>query len=216
MPFPFWPRRRPPAPSRPISSHMTPPETEQSPNAGPHMPNIRRHFYNEPGFQCYASFFTLWNGWATAGHCLTEAAGLIPPFIPDQTVVNWPGGLDAALIGCSLPDKRPSPPIIGQRVSVHGYPAGCRTLEIRHGHIYIERGTGSGTWIVHIEDPDEPVVTGMSGGPVIDRDSGLPIGILITRNSPADLNCDRDPDESCDFIALSAIWDFMKNAQDIA
>ena len=53
----------------------------------------------------------------------------------------------------------------------------------------------------------------MSGGPVVDADSGLPLGIVITRNSPADLNNDRDPDESCDFIALSAVWEAVRNSQ---
>jgi len=58
----------------------------------------------------------------------------------------------------------------------------------------------------HIFEPDEPVVTGMSGGPVLDAQTLEPIGITITRNSPADLNNDRDPDESADFIALSDVW----------
>lgn len=89
-------------------------------------------------------------------------------------------------------------------------------METRRGHVYIERGAGSGTWIAHIETPDEPVVTGMSGGPIVDADSGAPIGIIITRNSPADLNNDRDPDESCDFIALSAVWEAVKRHQNIA
>ena len=79
---------------------------------------------------------------------------------------------------------------------------------------YFERNPG--TWITHIEMPDEPVVTGMSGGPVIDIATGEPIGIIITRNSPADLNNDRDPDESCDFIALSAVWDAVRQTQNIA
>ena len=45
----------------------------------------------------------------------------------------------------------------------------------------------------------------MSGGAVMDA-SGQPIGILTTRNSPADLNNDRDPDESFDFISLAGVW----------
>jgi len=55
----------------------------------------------------------------------------------------------------------------------------------------------------------------MSGGPVVDADSGEPLGIIITRNSPADLNNDRDPDESCDFIALSAVWEAAMRNQNI-
>ena len=155
-------------------------------------PTIRRHFYNERGFQCYASFFSVWEGWISAGHCLTDSQGLLPPFAKGE-LITWPGGLDAALMGCRLHAKRPEAPIIGLRIIIKGFAAGCRTLETRRGHVYIERGTGSGTWIAHIEEPDEPVVTGMSGGPVVDSDSGQPLGIIITRNSPADLNNDRDP-----------------------
>jgi len=146
---------------------------------------------------------------------MTEASDLLPPFTSGH-YISWPEGLDAALIGCALPASPPPSPIIGQRIIAKGFPAGGRHLEIRHGHVYIERGMGSGTWIAHIEQPDEPVVTGMSGGPVVDADSGKPIGIIITRNSPADLNNDRDPDESCDFIALSSVWESVKRTQNIA
>ncbi|WP_162143726.1 S1 family peptidase [Hellea balneolensis] len=166
--------------------------------------DIRRHFYNERGFQCYASFFAHWGGWITAGHCLTETNDLLPPFANGE-FTTWPDGLDAAIMGCHLPAKRPADPVIGQQVICKGFPAGARSLEERRGKVYFERHPG--TWIAHIQTPDEPVVTGMSGGPVIDAASGEPVGVIITRNSPADLNNDRDPDESCDFIALSAVWD---------
>ncbi|MEP3892349.1 MAG: hypothetical protein ABJN69_17950 [Hellea sp.] len=49
--------------------------------------------------------------------------------------------------------------------------------------------------------------------PVIDEATGEPIGIIITRNSPADLNNVRDSDESYEFIALSAVWDAVMKAQ---
>jgi len=166
--------------------------------------DIRRHFYNERGFQCYASFFAHWGGWITAGHCMTETDDCLPPFA-NGSCDSWPGGLDAAILGCTLPVKRPADPAIGQEVVCKGFPAGSRNLESRRGKVYFERNPG--TWIAHIEIPDEPVVTGMSGGPVIDVATGKPIGVIITRNSPADLNNDRDPDESCDFIALSSIWE---------
>jgi len=206
--------RRKPAPLRKAESkapRATVLTKQDIDNSGP---DIRRHFYNERGFQCYASFFAYWDGWISAGHCLTETHDLFPPFAKGE-LSSWPGGLDAALMGCRLPSQKPEAPIIGQRVIMKGFPAGCRTMEIRQGHVYIERGAGSGTWIAHIETPDEPVVTGMSGGPVVDLSSGKPIGIIITRNSPADLNNDRDPDESCDFIALSAVWEAIKRAQNI-
>ena len=174
--------------------------------------DIRRHFYNEPSFQCYASFFGHWGGWVTAGHCMTETNDLLPPFA-NGAFTTWPDGLDAAILGCRLPDSRPTDPVIGQKVICKGFPAGARSLEMRRGVVYYKRHLG--TWITHIEMPDEPVVTGMSGGPVIDIETGKPIGIIITRNSPADLNNDRDPDESYDFIALSAVWDAVRNAQKI-
>ena len=140
---------------------------------------------------------------------MTDTNDLLPPFAGGE-LMSWPEGLDVALLGCSLPASRPKDPVIGQQVICKGFPAGARAVEQRRGKVYFERNPG--TWITHIQIPDEPVVTGMSGGPVIDLQTGEPIGIIITRNSPADLNNDRDPDESCDFIALSAVWDaVMKN-----
>ena len=164
---------------------------------------VRRHFYNEASFQTYGSFFSHWDGWITAGHVLTEAADIMPPFTKGECT-SWPDGLDAAVIGCTLPEIAPDPPRAGQDVIIKGYPAGSRHIEERRGTVYFERAPG--VWIAHIKTPDEPVVTGMSGGVVIDAGSGLPIGILITRNSPADLNSDRDPDESADFTALCDVW----------
>ena len=169
---------------------------------------VRRHFYNEAGFQTYGSFFSHWDGWITAGHVLTEAAGLMPPFTKGKSE-SWPDGMDAAVIGCTLPLIAPDPPRAGQDVIIKGYPAGSRHLEERRGSVYFERAPG--VWIAHIKTPDEPVVTGMSGGVVVDASSGLPIGILITRNSPADLNADRDPDESADFTALYDVWHALNN-----
>jgi hypothetical protein len=203
--FSFWKRKTPPTRAIPESAAKS-----QASRL-----DIRRHFYNEPGFQCYTSFFVHWGGWITAGHCLTEARDLLPPFTQGD-YQSWPDGLDAALIGCALPAKCPPAPLIGQKLIIKGFPAGARTQETRRGHVYIERGAGSGTWIAHITMPDEPVVTGMSGGPVMDANTGMPIGIVITRNSPADLNNDRDPDESCDFIALSAVWEAVSRLQNIS
>ncbi len=170
--------------------------------------DVRRYFHNEHQFQCYTSWFAHWDGWISAGHCLTEAQDHLPNFAAGRTIEKWPDGLDAALVGCTLPLKRPADPVIGQDVILLGYPAGSRHQETRTGRVYFERSPGQ--WILHIFEPDEPVVTGMSGGPVLDAKTRQPIGITITRNSPADLNNDRDPDESADFIALSAVWDAIK------
>jgi hypothetical protein len=208
----------PPAPVPPSSS-STPapkpgpwsnpaPKSIPTPRPKPDAPfgtemQVRRHFYNEAGFQTYGSFFSHWDGWVTAGHVLTEAKDLTPPFCGDN-FRSWPDGLDAAVIDCTLPLIAPDPPRAGQDVIIKGYPAGSRHMEVRHGTVYFERSPG--VWIAHIKTPDEPVVTGMSGGVVIDAETEFPIGILITRNSPADLNSDRDPDESADFTALCDVW----------
>jgi len=206
--FSFFRRKAPPR-----TQTVAPKEWSPAPSRPTGDLDIRRHFYNERGFQCYATFFAHWDGWITAGHCMTDTNDMLPPFARGA-LTTWPDGLDAAILGCNLPQKRPADPVIGKGVICKGFPAGSHNLEIRRGKVYFERNPG--TWIVHIEIPDEPVVTGMSGGPVIDEATGEPIGIIITRNSPADLNNDRDPDESCDFIALSAIWDAVMKMQAIS
>lgn len=197
--------------------NTTPSDAPPSASAAPSSPasrldvnlDVRRYFHNERHFQCYTSWFAHWDGWVSAGHCLTEAQDHLPDFTTSQSFEKWPDGLDAAVVGCTLPAIRPAPPLIGQDVVLQGYPAGSRHLEERTGRVYFERSPGQ--WILHIVTPDEPVVTGMSGGPVLDATTGEPIGIIITRNSPADLNNDRDPDESADFIALSAVWEAMSS-----
>ncbi len=212
MPFPIFPflfrtrrRRRPAAqsPEIPISRPLDTPETSGI---------VRRHFYNERGFQTYGSFFSCWGGVITAGHVLSEAQDKLPPFARGP-VDTWPEGLDAALIGCSLPATCPQIPTAGQRVKCIGYPAGSRHIEERQAKIYMKRPNAHGQWIAHILSPDEPVVSGMSGGAVIDLHSAQPIGILITRNSPADLNNDRDPDESFDFISLASVWTALNSGE---
>lgn len=208
-------RRKTPSPLSSASLSPAPAaESQTEPVASPRTadtkPDIRRYFHNERGFQCYTSWFAYWGGWVSAGHCVSEAMDHTPDFASGDCV-TWPDGLDAALVGCHLPDTPPPAPQIGQAVILKGYPAGSRSLETRQGKVYYERLAGQ--WIAHITSPDEPVVTGMSGGPVLDAQTGEPIGIIITRNSPADLNNDRDPDESADFIALSAVWDALQKRE---
>lgn len=212
--FDFFKRKKRPviAQAAPLRSipQQSKPAIAPTPSHDPKSPHIRRYFHNEHGFQCYTSWFAHWGGWVSAGHCVTEAQDHTPDFMSGK-VISWPDGLDAALVGCTLPKTKPASPYVGQDIIMSGFPAGCRTMERRTGQVYFERMPGQ--WIAHIFEPDEPVVTGMSGGPVIDAKTGEPIGIIITRNSPADLNNDRDPDESADFIALSDVWDAVKKNQ---
>jgi hypothetical protein len=166
---------------------------------------VRRYFYNQKGAQTYASFFAHWRGYISAGHVMDDCGHMCPPFA-DGHIRTWPGGLDAALLGCELPVQCPADPVAGQDIRCLGYPAGSAHLAHRTARVYMQRPGAHGTWIAHIFTPDEPVVSGMSGGAVLDVKTAQPIGIIITRNSPADLNQDRDPDESFDFIALSSVW----------
>ena len=197
------------------STDISVPPRPRQPEVLNHDGIVRRHFFNEDGFQTYASFFQAWNGWITAGHVLDENRDRIPPFA-DGDVEKWPAGLDAALLGCALPTASPADPWPGQSVRCIGFPAGSAHYATRDAKIYLERPGNPNTWIAHILSPDEPVVTGMSGGAVQDMLTGQMIGIIITRNSPADLNADRDPDESFDFVSLAGVWRALKGGPAVA
>lgn len=166
--------------------------------------DVRRHFFDERGVQVFGTFFSLWGGWATAGHVMNQMLRTNPPFAPGAAEID-PQQMDAALLGCLLPDAQPSAPVEGQKVSVFGFPAGSSTPSIRSGEVYLRRPS-SDAWIATIETPSEPVVVGMSGGPVCDEASGEVIGILITRNSPADLDADGRMDQNFDFVSLHDLW----------
>ena len=198
MPFPILPflfRKRKQIPILPPPNTVT---------TDLHSSLVKRHFYNEAGFQTYASFFAHWEGIITAGHVMTECSNQLPPFANGH-MRCWPSGLDAALLGCKLPKNCPPNPKPSQMVTCIGYPAGSSHPSHREAQVYIQRPNTQDVWIARIITPDEPVVTGMSGGVVMNQNK-QPIGVLITRNSPADLNNDRDPDESFDFVSLAGIW----------
>ena len=198
-------RTKPEAPEEtetPVVPQGAPPPSISRPNEDG---LVKRHFFNEAGFQTYGSFFSAWDGWITAGHVLDESKDLLPPFANGE-VVKWPAGLDAATIGCVIHQESPKDPVPGQTIHCIGYPAGSAHPARRDSKVYMERPGNPDTWIAHVLSPDEPVVTGMSGGAVFDTASGQLIGIIITRNSPADLDADRDPDESFDFVSLAGVW----------
>lgn len=168
---------------------------------------VRRHFHNDGRSQCYSTWFRLWGGWASAAHCVEGCGGSWPEFTEGGGAdpILRPLGLDVALAFADVPTERPDDPVDGQEVTVLGFPAGARHMEMRRGVVYMRRHHGQ--IITRIDEPAEPVVVGMSGGPVLDTRTGRPIGILILRNSPAQLDKDPEHDESCDFVPLSAVWD---------
>lgn len=169
---------------------------------------VKRYFYNQNGGQTFGTFFQLWGGWATAAHVLSEMNGVTPKFISSELNVSKFEGYDIALIGSRRPNVEPSEPIRNLRIKIYGYPAGSRYLEERLGYVYIKR-SDSNSWIAMIDSPSEPVVVGMSGGLVVRADTNEPIGVLTTRNSPADVNGDGIKQESADFVALSDIYPFL-------
>ncbi len=172
--------------------------------------DISRYFFNERGIQAYGTFFRVWGGWMTAGHILTQMLRTSPPFAKGDQVIK-PGNLDVALIGCIRPEKQPIAPQAGQKIIVGGFPSGAQTMSLRYGEVFLQR-PASNNWIATINWPHEPVVTGMSGGPVCDADTGAVLGVLVTRNAPEDLDADGVLDQNFDFIALHDIWTAVKPA----
>lgn len=191
-----------------------PPESEGEAEAGTGAPvrragtrrimpptELRRYFYEGQSQQTYGSFFRLWGGWATAGHVVSAMQHRPPPFAKGGVVLGG-DALDVALIGCTLPDRAPALPYEGQELVAMGFPAGAHLPAIRRCKVY-QRRPGSQVWISQISAPGEPVVVGMSGGVVFDERTQTLVGVIVHRNSPADLDGDGQLDQSLDFVALA-------------
>lgn len=172
---------------------------------------VRRYFYDGAKQQTYGSFFRIWGGWATARHVLTAMENRPPPFAKGSVLLG-PDNLDYALIGCSVPEHPPAGPEPGQDLVAIGYPAGAHMPAIRRCRIYQKRPGGQ-VWICHILSPGEPVVVGMSGGLVFDEATRQILGIIVHRNSPADLDGDGDADQSLDFVAMNDICEQVNSNQ---
>jgi len=91
---------------------------------------------------------------------------------------------------------------------------------MRQGTVYLRRSEGgslgyqSNTWIVVFESRGEAgifgeaVVGGMSGGIVTDYDLN-PVGMLVTQNSPSDLNNDGALEHSVDIVGLADAYQVL-------
>lgn len=179
---------------------------------------VRRWFTG----QSWCTYFPLWGGWATAGHCLDEvrAAGTPPPFLDGLEVKHAPLVIDAALYGVSFPKEGPAPMIEGESIETIGFPAGSDALTYRKGRAYFKRADGGeayeyGGFIIVLETGPrptferEPVVGGQSGSPGLNA-KGIPVCIVVNQNGLTDLTGDGRPDNSFDCVALSDVWEVLK------
>ena len=179
---------------------------------------VRRWFTG----QSWCTYFPLWGGWATAGHCRDEIeqGGTPPPFLQGLKVYHKAGVIDAALYGVTFPSKPPPRMLRGMSLETIGFPAGADALTYRQGKVYVTRQDGGeayeqgGTIIVFEVGPRptferEPVVGGQSGSPGFDV-SDQPRCIVVNQNGLTDLTGDGRPDNSMDCVDLSDVWEVLK------
>jgi len=170
--------------------------------------NVRRHFDG----RIYGTY------WDDCG--VTITADHVPGdmFEDSEDWVGKPvhrsmGIIDAAHYGDWSCKTSPREPVVGEKVSVIGYPGGSMHPSLRRGEIYIKRSVSGSpgyekpTWII-IFYGEEPVVGGMSGGIVISED-GTPLGPLVTQNSPTFFQQFGGEKHSADFVALHDYWEFV-------
>ena len=160
----------------------------------------------------YGTYWKHCGGWFTADHVHT-AMNLEAPKFVRGTVVRAPGVIDAVWYGKNWSCGAPISPKVDMAVYVLGYPGGSDKPTLREGTVHFQRvesgsaGYQTGTWIVVFEPREdagisgEAVVSGMSGGIVTDYNFN-PVGILVTQNSPADLNGDGVLEQSVDIVGL--------------
>lgn len=187
--------------------------------------SIKRVFHQDNISATYGTFWPYSGGYITAEHVTNAMNDYTPSFT--RGGLRKSGGLvDAVTIGAKKPKRRPREPEEGERVSVYGFPAGSRYLERRTGIVYLRRtenaskGYETPSWIVILDEAPkvivdgykdnyfEPVVSGMSGGAVIDH-QGKPLGVLITRGGAFDSNSNEVLEQTMDFQALSDIYDAL-------
>ena len=174
--------------------------------------------------QSWCTYFPIWGGWATAGHCHDEAvaADNHPPWIDASAALTAPLVLDAALYGVTIPELAPSAIAAGSSIETVGFPAGSDYLSYRKGVAYIQRADGAeayehgGLIVVFEAGPRptferEPVVGGQSGSPGVDL-FGRPVCIVVNQNSPTDLSKPPDGilDHSMDCVTFRKVWEVFQ------
>jgi hypothetical protein len=171
--------------------------------------DVRRYFFDDDTVNTYGTFYAHWGGWITAAHVVRDIKFTTPPFASGDLTYQ-PDGLDAALVGCRLPVAEPEQLREGMPIKVIGFPAGSPVPAIREGAVHYTV-PGSAKWIIRIDSPHEPVVSGMSGGVAINRETGKPIGIIIEANHKANLDPDPELDHSLNIVSLCDVWNAAKN-----
>ncbi len=161
----------------------------------------------------YGTYWKYCGGWFTADH-VHEAMNLESPEFISREVVRAPGVIDAVWYGKKWKCAAPANLEVGKPVYLLGYPGGSDKPTLRQGKVHFHRtesgslGYQTGTWIVAFGSrgdagiSGEAVVGGMSGAIVTDMDFN-PVGILVTQNSPADLNGDGNLEQSVDIVGLA-------------
>lgn len=197
------------------------------------LPGLRYYFHQDRNGSAPGSFWPLWGGWITADHVVKEMRGTIPAFVGSGWKRGGPA-IDASISkSCKKPFKKPREPVNGESVVIWGIPGGSITPTYRTGAILIKRsisasgGYSSPTWIVNISEPPLvlrpespqvewafPVVVGMSGGCVLDK-QGNPLGVLVTRGSAWDDDKDGLMNQTCDFVSLSDVYDVFFGSSSI-
>ncbi len=167
----------------------------------------------------YGTYWKYCGGWFTADH-VHEAMNLETPDFISRGVIRAPGIIDAVWYGKTWTCKAPASPKVGMAVYLLGYPGGSDKPTLRQGTVHFHRtesgspGYQTGTWIVVFGPREnagisgEAVVGGMSGGIVTDTNYN-PIGILVTQNSPADLNGDGALEQSVDIVSLADAYKIL-------
>lgn len=176
---------------------------------------VRRYFSG----LAWGTYWQIWDGWITADHVYQQVRANPPDFAPGS-VTRRPGIIDAAFFGKRLPDRKPRPPIPGERVYIIGFPGGSDRPSLRYGQVYIDRAapgnpdyTNPDTIVLIKAQPRnaetagfEPVTGGMSGGLVM-SDTYEPLCVLVSQNGQTDLTRDGIPDASADCVSLADIWE---------
>jgi len=160
----------------------------------------------------YGTYWKYCGGWFTADH-VHEAMNLQPPNFVSARAVRAPGLIDVVWYGKKWSCDAPNAPEIGMPVYLLGYPGGSDKPSLRQGKVHFHRTEGGSegyqnrTWIVVFEPREdagifgEAVTIGMSGSIVTDTELN-PIGLLVTQNSPADMDGDGLLEQSVDIVSL--------------